>query len=173
MATTDLMGVFDPHNLSGNVSSAFARFDQLVAATGLRPILKHDDTTDWSSIGSGVIPLTYGGGGLTVKIHGSMSGANVSKTMSFDIAIERVAAAAVLTGGGSDFAAANNANPTVHADADTEFSFEIAFTDGADMDSLAAGEPYRILFKRDADGTTSTDDAVGDFQLYIAHVRET
>ena len=166
------MATFLPADLSGHVSANFATIDQLVAATGLRPVLDFDDTTDESAIGSRVLPLTYDGGGLTVKVHGSMAGANTAKTMSFDVAIERVAAAALLTAGGSDFAAANNANPTVHADADKEFSFEVAFTDGADMDSLAAGEPYRILFKRDADGTTSTDDAVGDFQLLTASLRE-
>jgi len=42
----------------------------------------------------------------------------------------------------------------------------IAFTDGADMDSLADGELFILRFTRDGNGTNGTDDMSGDFELW-------
>ena len=44
----------------------------------------------------------------------------------------------------------------------------IAFTDGADMDSVAAGEGFRLKVTRDA----SSDDATGDAELRFVELRE-
>jgi hypothetical protein len=41
------------------------------------------------------------------------------------------------------------------------------------MDSLAASEPYRLKIRRDADGTSGTDDITTDLELLRVVVRET
>jgi len=48
-----------------------------------------------------------------------------------------------------------------------------AFTDGAQMDSLANGEAYRLKIRRDADGTSGTDDITTDAELVAVVLRET
>jgi hypothetical protein len=71
------------------------------------------------------------------------------------------------------FAAANNANPTA-ASASGEVDYAtVTFTDGADMDSIAAGEFFRMTVARDADGTTSTDNMTGDMELVFVEIKET
>ena len=45
----------------------------------------------------------------------------------------------------------------------------IAFTDGVDMDSVAAGERFRIKITRDA----ASDTATGDAELTGIEIRET
>ena len=71
------------------------------------------------------------------------------------------------------FAAANNANPTT-ASATGEVDYTtITFTDGADMDSVAAGEYFRLQVLRDANGTTSTDNLSGDMEFLFLEIKET
>jgi hypothetical protein len=45
----------------------------------------------------------------------------------------------------------------------------VAFTDGADMDSVAVGESFRIKVTRDA----VSDDAAGDAEIFKIELRET
>lgn len=45
----------------------------------------------------------------------------------------------------------------------------VAFTDGADMDSVAVGESFRMKVTRDA----ASDDATGDAELVKVEIRET
>lgn len=48
---------------------------------------------------------------------------------------------------------------------------EIAFTDGAQIDSIANGEDFRLRVTRDADN--ASDTMVGDAQLKVVELRET
>jgi hypothetical protein len=41
------------------------------------------------------------------------------------------------------------------------------------MDSVAAGEIFRLKITRDADGTSGTDDLTGDAELLGVEVKET
>jgi hypothetical protein len=41
------------------------------------------------------------------------------------------------------------------------------------MDDLVAGEPYRLKVRRDADGTSGTDDIATDAELLSIEVLET
>ncbi len=45
----------------------------------------------------------------------------------------------------------------------------MAFTDGADMDSIAAGESFRVKVTRDA----ASDDAAGDAEILFLVIKET
>ena len=172
MASGNTLAHFEPQ-ANQPPDNGFATLDTITAASGLRMVLDYDDTTDETAIFSSVMPSIYGGGGVTITIRGAMAGANTTDTMSFDAAFEEVIVGGAMGAGGSDFAAANNANVAVDDDADDEFEFTIAFTDGADMDSVGADDAFRLRLTRDADSTTSTDDAVGDFQFLSATIQET
>jgi hypothetical protein len=48
----------------------------------------------------------------------------------------------------------------------------ITFTAGAQMGSLVAGEAFRLKIRRDADGTSGTDDITTDAHLMRVILRE-
>lgn len=166
MASGDTLAVFFPQNAEppgSNFATLDIRNGVLVA--------DYDDGTDESLEFAGFMPRHYGGGGITVTV-GWMATSATSGTISLDVGFKSV------TDDADDldtksFAAVNNANPTT-ASASGEVDYAtITFTDGADMDSIAAGEYFRMIVTRDADGTTSTDDLSGDMELVFVEIRET
>src|SRR3990167_4826198 len=151
MASSDVLAVFTPHS-NMPPSSSFATLD---TRNGYL-VLDFDDTADESAIFMGFMTAHYAGGGFTVKVLWMATSAT-SGTISLDVAFMSI------TDDADDldtkaFAAANNANPTT-ASATGEVDYiSVTFTDGADSDSVAAGEAFLIKVTRDADGTTSTDN---------------
>ena len=156
-------------------STSYATRDEIVAATGLRPVLDFDSAADEVAVFSGVLPANYAGGGFTLKLHGAMDSANAGgETISIDAAFELVDNNFALGAAGSDFAAANNSGAVaVDATANDLFIVTITFTDGADSDSIAANKAYRLKITRDADSTTAADNAAGDWQLLEVVLTET
>ena len=132
------------------------------------PCLDFDATTNESAIFRGVMPRHYGGGGLTVYLHYAMSSAEAD-TVDWDVAIERIGDGQQDVDSDS-FAAVNSVdNTTVPGTSGLVDIVSVAFTDGADMDSVAAGEMFRLKVTRDA----ASDDAAGDAELYAVELRET
>ena len=132
------------------------------------PVLDFDDTANESAIFSGVMPSTYGGRGVTVYIHYAMTSATAG-TIDWDVAFERIGDQQ-LDIDGDGFAAVNSVdNTTVPAICGYVNVVSVPFTDGADMDSVAAGEAFRIKITRDA----ISDDAAGDAELVAVEIRET
>lgn len=135
------------------------------------PVLDFDADADETIEFGGFMPRHYDGGGITVTV-GWMATSATSGTISLDVGFKSV------TDDADDldtkaFAAANNANPTT-ASASGEVDYAVVtFTDGADMDSVAAGEYFRMFVRRDANGTTSTDNMTGDMELVFVEIRET
>lgn len=168
MASGDTLAVFFPA-MADIPASSYATFE--VVANTL--VLSYDDTTDEDVQFPGFMPRHYDGGGITVTV-GWMTASATSGTISLDVALKSITDDTDDMGvGGKSFAAANNANPSP-ASASGEVKYtEITFTDGADMDSIAAGEYFRMLVRRDANGTTSTDNMTGDMQLVFIEIRET
>lgn len=166
MASGDTLCVFTPGAAELGSSGAPA-FD---IRNGIL-VLDYDDTTEESAEFAGFMPRHYDGGGITVTV-GWMATSATSGTISLDVAFKSVSDDADDMDTKS-FAAANNANPTT-ASASGEVDYAtITFTDGADMDSIAAGEYFRMEVTRDADGTTSTDNMSGDMELVFVEIRET
>lgn len=166
MASADTLAVFSA--LDGQPpSSNYATLD---TRNGYM-VLDFDDTTDESTIFCGVMPRNYAGGGVTVTV-GWMASTATTGTISLDVSFLSV------TDDADDldtksFATANNANPTT-ASASGEVDYAtVTFTDGADMDSVAAGELFYLKVTRDADGTTSTDNMTGDMELVFVEIKET
>jgi hypothetical protein len=166
MASGDTLAVFFPA-MSEPPSSNYATFD---TRNGVL-VLDFDATTDESVDFPGFMPRHYDGGGITVTVGWAATSAT-SGTISLDVAFASVTDDADDLDG-SLFAAANNANPTA-ASASGEVDYAtITFTDGADMDSIAAGEYFRMRVTRDANGTTSTDDMTGEMELVFVEIKET
>ena len=166
MASGDTLARFAPHS-NMPPSANYATFD---TRNGYL-VLDFDDTTDESALFWGFMPRNYAGGGITVTV-GWMATSATTGTVSLDIALMSI------TDDADDldtkaFAAANNANPTT-ASATGEVDYvTITFTDGADMDSIAAGEAFLLKITRDANGTTSTDNLTGDMELVFIEIKET
>jgi hypothetical protein len=135
----------------------------------LHPVLDADATTNESAVFSSVMPQHYAGTtGVTCYIHYSMSTATAN-TVDWDIAFERIGDQQLDIDADS-FAAANSVdNTTVPGTSGLVDVVSIAFTDGADMDSVAKGELFRLKITRDA----SSDDATGDAELHAIEIRET
>jgi len=132
------------------------------------PCLDADAATNESAVFRGVMPRHYGGGGVTVYLHYAMSSA-VADTVDWDVAFERIGDQQLDIDADS-FAAVNSVdNTTVPGTSGNVDVVSVAFTDGADMDSVAAGEMFRLKVTRDA----ASDDATGDAELYAVELRET
>jgi len=132
------------------------------------PVLDFDDTTNETAVWSAVMPKHYAGTtGVTVYLY--WSHAAITGDVDWDAEFERIGDQ-VLDVDGDSFAAANSVNATTvpgttgHVDV-----VNITFTDGADMDSLVAGELFRIRITRDA----TNDSATGDAELHAVEIRET
>ena len=132
-------------------------------------VLDFDDTTSESAVFSGVMPQHYAGTtGVTVYLHYSMTSAT-SATVDWDVSFERIGAGQLDIDADS-FEAVNSVDDTTVPGTSGHIDIvSVAFTDGADMDSVAKGESFRIKIARDA----ASDDATGDAELYKVEIRET
>ncbi len=163
MASGDTLLVFTPlHNEP--TSSNFATLD----LRNLHPVLDFDASTNESAVFSSIMPRSYAGGGVTVYLHYALSSAT-SGTTDWDVAFERIGDQQLDIDGDS-FAAVNSVdNTTVPGTSGLVDIVSVAFTDGADMDSVAVGESFRLKVTRDA----TNDDATGDAELVKVEIKET
>ena len=127
-------------------------------------VLEFDAATDESAVFVGVIPEAASlGSGLKVRIHW-MADTATSGTCRWGVQIERMN-----TDEDSDsFDTAATAGSTTNGTSGIITTTEITITT---IDSVTAGEPYRLKVFRDADGTSGTDDMTGDAQLVAVEVR--
>lgn len=132
-------------------------------------VLDFDDTTNESAVFQAIMPRNYAGTtGVTVYIHYAMTSAT-SGDIDWDVAFERIGDQQLDIDADS-FAAVNSVdNTTVSATAGNVDIVSVAFTDGADMDSVAVGEAFRLKLTRDA----ASDTATGDAELYAIEIKET
>lgn len=163
MASGDTLLVFTPlHNEPP--TSNYATID----LRNLHPVLDFDATTNESAVFSAIMPRNYDGGGVTVYLHYAMSSA-VADTVDWDVAFERIGDQQLDIDADS-FAAVNSVdNTTVPGTAGNVDIVNVTFTDGADMDSVAVGEGFRLKVTRDA----ASDDATGDAELIFVEIKET
>ena len=164
MASGDTLLIFTPlHNEPP--AATYATLD----LRNQHPCLDFDATTNESAVFSGVMPRNYAATtGVTVYIHYAMSSA-VADTVDWDVAFERIGDDELDIDGDS-FAAVNSVdNTTVLGTTGLVDIVSVAFTDGADMDSVAVGEGFRLKVTRDA----ASDDAAGDAELVFVEIKET
>jgi len=163
MASGDTLLIFEP--LANEPPSAnMATFD----ARNQHPVLDFDDTTDESAVFSAVMPQHYDGGGVTVLLHYAMTSA-VAGTVDWYLEFERIGDQQ-LDIDGDGFGDTNSViDTTVPGTCGFVDVVSVAFANGAEMDSVAAGEAFRLKVTRDA----VSDDAVGDAELLRVELRET
>lgn len=131
-------------------ASNFATLD----TRNYHPVLDFDGATNEAICFDGVMPDDYSAGGVTVSIYSTSDG--TTGDMDWDVAFEDTSAQDIDSDG---FAAVNSTDGTsVNGTSGIQTEVTIAFTDGADMDSVSAGDPFRIKVTRDAASDTSTDD---------------
>ena len=139
-----------------------------VGSRNLHPTLDFDTTTQESAIWTAVLPSTYAGGGLTVDVYFAAATA-VAGTIGWDVAIERIDASSLDIDADSFATAQTITAATVPATSGQVLKSSVAITAGANIDSLAAGEAFRVRLRRDV----ATDTATGDAQMLAMIVRET
>jgi len=163
MSSGNTLLIFEP--LANEPPSAnMATFD----ARNQHPVLDFDDTTYESAVFSAVMPQHYGGGGVTVYLHYSMTSA-VADTVDWDVAWERIGDQQQDIDVNGFAAAKSVDDTTVPGTCGLVDVVSVAFAHGADMDSVVAGEAFRLKVTRDA----TNDDASGDAELIRVEVRET
>lgn len=133
-----------------------------------RWVARFDDTTNETLHFSSILPRHYAGGGITVYLHYCMQTAT-SGDVDWDVAFERIGDQQLDIDSDS-FATVNSVdNTTVPGTLGLIDIVSIAFTDGADMDSITVGEAFRMLVTRDG----ASDTASGDAELFMIELKET
>jgi len=164
LASGDTLLVFGPYNNEPPTSNYMT-----LDTRNNHPCLDADATTNEYAVFSAVMPQSYAGTtGVTVYLHYAMSSA-VADTVDWDAAFELIGDQDLDIDGDS-FAAVNSVDDTTVPDTSGLVDIvSIAFTDGADMDSVTAGDSFRLKINRDA----ASDDATGDAELFKIELRET
>lgn len=132
------------------------------------PVLDANDAANESAVFSAVMPQHYSGGGVTARVGISMSSATTGD-VDIDIAFERVGAAVQDVDSDGFVTAKSSDNNTVPGTSGHLMVVSIAFTDGAEMGGIQAGEKFRMRVTRDA----ANDTAVGDTEIHFVELRET
>jgi hypothetical protein len=132
------------------------------------PVLDFDASTNESAVFSAIMPRHYGGGGVTVYLHVAASSATTGD-WDFDVAFERIGDSQQDIDSDGFATAQSVDNTTVPGTSGHVDIISVAFTDGAQMDSVAVGEGFRLKVTRDA----ASDTATGDAELRFVELKET
>ncbi len=132
------------------------------------PVLQFDTTTQETTYFSGVMPRNYAGGGVTVYLVSTMASAT-SGTIGWDVSFERISDATTDTDADSFATAQTVTAATVSGTSGVTLTQNVAITNGANMDSVAVGELFRIRIRRDV----ANDSGAGDGELWSVEIKET
>lgn len=163
MASGDTLAVFDAPNAS-YPSSNFAAFIQ----RNRHPLLAFDTTTQETAFFETVLPRHYSGGGITVYVHWSATSATTG-TIGWDVAFERIGAAQQDIDSDGFATAQTITAATVSGTSGNVSITSVAVTNGANIDSIAVGETFRLRIRRDV----ANDTAAGDAELSKVELKET
>lgn len=147
-------------------STAYPQF----AVRNAHPVQKFDDTTEEACYFECILPRTYGGNGITVYVHWSATSA-IALGVVWGISFERI-------GEGSQDSDSDGfaSEKTVAASAPVAASGNVdiaslAFSNGAEIDSIAVGEWFRVKIARKVGN--ASDLMVGDAELWGLEIQET
>jgi hypothetical protein len=135
------------------------------------PTLDFDGSTDEEAVFTAILPRNYSGAGLTVRLFVAFTSAT-SGTSRWQTAFERIDASSLDIDADS-FASFNSGGVAAPGTSGQVVTVDIAHATGSEMDSLAAGELFRLKVRRDADGTSGTDDITTDAEILGIEIRET
>lgn len=162
MASGNTLAIFTP---LGNEPPA-TNYATIGSRNG-HPTLQYDDTTGWAAIFTAVMPQTYSNTtGITVYI--AASAVATSGTMGWLVALERMDTGTDIDG--DSFAGDQTVTAaTVPGTSGQPLTLNVAITKGANMDSVVAGDPFRLRITRDV----ANDTAVGNTEILAVEIRET
>ena len=132
-----------------------------------RPVL--DFALTEIAIFSSVMPRHYAGSGVTVYLHYAMTSA-VANDIRLDTSFERIGDQQLDIDGDSFAAAQNTGDITVPGTSGLVDIVSTTHSNGAQMDSIAVGEGFRLKVLRTAVGGT---DATGWLELLWVELKET
>jgi hypothetical protein len=164
MASGDTLVVFTA-NASIQTASNYAFAD----ARNNHPVVSYDGTTGSAAMFEAIMPRHYAGGGVTVYLHWSAASATTGD-VRWTSAFERLEEAGTDTDADS-FAARIASDSTCTATSGAIRVMTLVHTNGAQMDSLAVGEGFRLQVEREAAATSDT--MVGNAQLVKVEIKET
>ncbi len=162
MATGNTLCTFFPQD-NEPPSTVFAT----LSVRNQHPTLQFNDTTQWSAIFTGILPRNYAGGGITVYLH--WSAVATSGTGGWDVSFERIGSASQDIDSDGFATAQTVTAATVPATSGNVAITNVAITDGANIDSIAVGELFRVRVRRDV----ANDSAVGNLELLGVELKET
>ena len=162
MAAGDTVGIFYPENNNPPASAA-----AIPDTRNAHPVLDFNADADRSAVFPGLMPRNYAGGGVQVILHWMATTATTGD-VKWDVQWEQSTGQDIDSDG---FAAAQTATATTHGTSGIATETTIAFTNGAQMDSVVAGNAYRLKVTRDADA--AGDTMLNDAELFRVEVRET
>lgn len=163
MATGNTLLIFKPQDNeppASNYATVDTRNSELV--------LDFDDTTAEGAVFKGLLPRNYAGGGITVYVHYAATSA-VTGTGGWTVEFERVGSAQQDIDSDGFATAQTVTAATVPGTSGHIAILNVAVTDGANIDSIAVGEAFRLRIKRDV----ANDTATGDLELYAVELKET
>lgn len=162
MASGDSLVAFTPQ-ANEPPASNFATLD----TRNQHPVLDFDGTTNESAVFSAIMPQHYAGSGVTVYLHYAMTSATTGD-VDWDVAFERIGDQQQDIDSDGFATVQSVDNTTVPGTSGNVDIVSVAFTDGAQMDSVAVGEGFRVKVTRDA----ASDTASGDAELRFVEIRE-
>jgi hypothetical protein len=161
MASGDQLECFFP-SANEPPTTNYATFD----TRNSHPVLDFDDTTAESATFTGIL-FGYAGGGITVSVGFSMTSA-ITNTCGWTVEIERIGDQ-VLDIDADSFATAQTITAvTVPGTSGFVDVVSVNISSGANMDSLADGEQFRLRLTRNV----SVDTAAGDAEFHWLAIRE-
>ena len=166
MASGDTLAVFTP------LAATFPASNY--ATPDLRnnhPVLDFDGSTDEEVYFEGVMPSHYGGGSVVFDLYVALSSAT-SGTSRWQTDVERINSGGPDLDSDSFVGSFQSAGGSASGTSGIPTVISVTHTAGAQLDSLAAGEPFRLKVRRDADGTSGTDDITTDGELVRVVMRE-
>ncbi len=166
MASGETLLEFTPLN-NEPPAAAFATLD----TRNSHPTLDFDGATDEEAVFTGIMPRNYAGGGITIISYWSFTSAT-SGSLRVQTSIERMDVSSLDIDADS-FATANSAGGTAPGASGQIIAVTTTHASGAEMDGVLAGEMFRVKIRRDADGTSGTDDIVSDAEFLGAEIKET
>lgn len=173
MASGDTLVTFTPLD-NTPPATAYATFDTMTGASTPAeaiPVLDFDDTTQEYADFYAVMPASYAGGGVTITVGYSAAEASTD-VVDWEAAFRRVADDAEdldTTAHTYDFNGSVDTAPS--AVGEVAYA-SITFTDGADMDSVTAGDYFVLRVTRDPTPDSGTD-VTGDASIHFIRISET
>lgn len=163
MASGDTLLIFTPQ-CNEPPAANFATFD----TRNSHPVL--DFNLNEIGVFSGVMPRHYAGTtGITIYLHYAMTSA-VADDVKLETYLERIGDQQQDLDADGFAAAQNTGDITVPGTSGNVDIVPSTHTDGAQMDSIAVGEGFRLKVKRIAVAGT---DASGDLELRFIEIKET